>query len=82
MPQLAKGKGNKMINIAPVKVAMREEFVKEVAILNENQNLLILGEGKPFTLKPKDWHYYTGERANRGNKLPRGCRHVMGLKVG
>ena len=81
LPQLAKGKGNKMINIAPVKVAMREEFVKEVAILNENQNLLILGEGKPFTLKPKDWHYYTGERANRGNKLPRGCRHVMGLKV-
>lgn len=81
LPQLAKGKGNKMINIPSSKVASREEFVKDIIVLNENQNLLIVGDGKPFTMKPKDWQYYVGSRAQRGNKLPRGCRQVVGLKV-
>src|SRR3990167_6258883 len=81
LPQLAKGKGNKLINIPSVKVALRDEFVKDIAIVNENQNLLILTDGKPYLLKPKDWQHFLGERGHRGNKLPRGVRHVLGLKV-
>ena len=37
--------------------------------------------GKPFAMKPKDWQHYVGERARRGNKLPRGCRNVKKLLV-
>lgn len=81
LPQLAKGKGNKIISIPSSKVASREEYLVDIAILNNDQNLLIVGEGKPFTLKPADWKHYTGERAHRGHKLPRGCRHVVALKV-
>ncbi len=81
LPQLSKGKGNKMLSIPSSKVASREEFVKDVAVLNSNQNLLIVGEGKPFTLKPNDWKNFVGERAQRGHKLPRGCRSVGKLKV-
>lgn len=81
LPQLAKGKGNKMINVPSSKVATREEFVVDMIVLKENQNLLIVGDGKPFTLKPKDWQYYLGTRSQRGNLLPRGCRHVKKLKV-
>ena len=81
LPQLAKGKGNKMMSIPSNKVASREEYVIDMAILNPGQNLLILGDGKPFTMKATDWQHYAGERARRGNKLPRGCRTVVGLKV-
>lgn len=81
LPQLAKGKGNKMISIPGGKVAAREEFVKDIIVLNENQNLLIVGDGKPFILKPVDWKHYIGSRAHRGLKLPRGCRSVAMLKV-
>ena len=81
LPQLAKGKGNKMLSIPGSKVASREEYVMDIAVLNENQNLLIQGDGKPFTMKPKDWRNYVGERARRGNKLPRGCRTVKKLLV-
>lgn len=81
LPQLAKGKGNKMMSIPGSKVASREEYVMDIAVLNSNQNLLIQGDGKPFTLKPKDWQLYVGERARRGNKLPRGCRSVKKLLV-
>lgn len=81
LPALAKGKGNKMISIPGSKVVSREEFVKDMAIVNNNQNLLIVGDGKPFTLKPSDWKNFIGTRAHRGHKLPRGCRSVGKLKV-
>ncbi|OGT42717.1 MAG: DNA topoisomerase IV subunit A [Gammaproteobacteria bacterium RIFCSPHIGHO2_12_FULL_37_34] len=81
LPQLGKGKGNKLINIPSVKVALRDEFVKDIAVLNNNQQLIILNDGKPYALKLKDWQHFIGERSQRGLKLPRGIRHVIGLKV-
>lgn len=81
LPQLAKGKGNKMISIPSNKVASREEYVIDITLINDKQNLLVVGDGKPFTLKPADWKNFIGERARRGNKLPRGCRSVLKLKA-
>lgn len=82
LPELSKGKGNKMLSIPSAKVASREEFVVDMAVLAEDQSLLIEGDSKkPFKLKPKDWQNFVGERARRGNKLPRGCRTVKKLIV-
>lgn len=81
LPALAKGKGNKMISIPGSKVVSREEFVKDMVVVSANQNILIMGDGKPFTLKPNDWKSFIGARAHRGNKLPRGCRSVVKLKT-
>ncbi len=81
LPALAKGKGNKMMTIPGSKVQTREEYVKDMAVLNQNCHLLILDEGKPFTLKPNDWKHFVGSRAHRGHKLPRGCRSVGALQV-
>lgn len=81
LPALAKGKGNKMMSIPSSKVASREEYVKDVAVLTSDQFLLIVGDGKPFTLKPNDWKNFLGARAQRGHKLPRGCRSVESLRV-
>lgn len=81
LPALTKGKGNKMMNIPSSKVASREEYVKDIAILNETQKLLIIGDGKPFVMKPNDWKNFIGTRAQRGFKLPRGCRGVKKLSV-
>lgn len=81
LPALAKGKGNKMISIPSSKVVSREEFVKDLVVVNNKQNILIVGDGKPFTLKPNDWKNFVDTRAHRGQKLPRGCRSVSKLKV-
>lgn len=81
LPQLNKGKGNKMMSIPSAKVVSREEFVIDMAVLNKSQSLLIVGSGKPFKLKPADWKQFLAERARRGNKLPRGCRDVVKLSV-
>lgn len=81
LPELGKGKGNKMINIPSAKLKSREEYVVDVAVLNDNQDLCIVGDAKPFRLKPKDWQYFIGARSQRGHKLPRGCRSVKSLAV-
>lgn len=81
LPTLTKGKGNKMITIPSGKVATREEYVKDMVVVNSTQNILIVGDGKPFTLKPNDWKNFVDTRAHRGQKLPRGCRSVVKLKV-
>ena len=81
LPQLNKGKGNKLMIIAPSTSTTRDEYVVDMAMLNKNQKLLVIGEGKPVTLLPADWQQYIGERARRGNKLPRNCRAVKKLKV-
>lgn len=81
LPQLNKGKGNKIMNIPSNRVQAREEYVVDIAVLNKTQNLMIVGDGKPFTLKPADWKNFFGERGHRGHKLPRGCRGVVKLRV-
>ena len=81
LPLLAKGKGNKMIHITSSKVATREEYVAGIAVLQDSQNLLVLSDGRTYTLKPNDWKHFIDERAHRGLKLPRGCRRVNGLKA-
>jgi topoisomerase-4 subunit A len=70
-----------MISIPGSKVVSREEFVKDMVVVNAKQNILIMGDSKPFTLKPNDWKHFIGARAHRGNKLPRGCRSVLQLKA-
>ncbi len=81
LPQLAKGKGNKLISIKSSKVVSREEYVIAIAILDKTQSLSLLGDGKPFVLKPSDWKHFIGERSQRGSKLPRGCRSVVKVVV-
>lgn len=82
LPELNKGKGNKLMNIPSSKVKSREEFVQDIAIIGQNDKLAVVGDAKkPFVLKPGDWSYFIGSRAQRGNKLPRGCRHVKKLTV-
>ncbi len=76
LPELPKGKGNKIIQISPARVAAREEFCVGVAVLNENSTLTLYSGTRELTLSQKDWANFQGERGRRGNKLPRGVRGV------
>lgn len=82
LPVLSRGKGNKMMNVSSAKVSKREEFVVGVAILRAEESLILQCGKRSFTLKPKDWTHYRGERGRRGHKLPRGWQRVENLAVG
>ncbi len=81
LPELPKGKGNKIIQISPARVANREEFCAAVAVLNENSTLTIHSGKHEWALKPSDLSNFQGERGRRGNKLPRGIRSVDRVTV-
>ena len=81
LPQLSKGKGNKIIQIPPAKLKAREEYVVAMALLSEHQCLQCICGKRHITLKFKDLVHYQGERGRRGNKLPRGYQKVDALVV-
>ena len=81
LPELAKGKGNKIISIPTARVAAREEFVAAIAVLNADQVLVIHSGKRHFNLTMSDLEHYRGERGRRGNKLPQGFRKVDAVEV-
>ncbi len=76
LPILSRGKGNKIINIPASRIATHEEYMVDLAVLNENSSLILYSGKRQLTLKPNNLAYYQGERGRRGNKLPRGFRKV------
>lgn len=81
LPQLAKGKGNKMISIPSSRAKMREEYVQAIAIVPVDGTLTVVAGKRKLALKASDLEHYMGERGRRGNKLPRGLQRVDGLLV-
>lgn len=81
LPVLSKGKGNKMIDIAAIKAAGREEYVKAIVVLASEDQLIVHAGKRHLVLKASDLEHYQGERGRRGNKLPRGFQKVDLLEV-
>jgi topoisomerase-4 subunit A len=75
LPELAKGKGNKMIALKG------EDRIVASAVLPAGASLELLSGKRSFTLKPADIEHYSGARASRGNHLPRGFQRVDGMTV-
>jgi len=81
LPELPKGKGNKIIGIPSARVQSREEFVVAYAVVGAAQEL-ILHSGKRFLrLGKDDLEHYRGERGRRGSMLPRGFQKVDQVQV-
>ncbi|MEP4486128.1 DNA topoisomerase IV subunit A [Marinobacter alexandrii] len=81
LPQLARGKGNKIIGIPGARVVSREEFVVAVQVLTDNDALVVYAGKRHLKLKFNELEHYQGERGRRGNKLPRGFQKVDGMTV-
>ncbi|MFJ4372908.1 DNA topoisomerase IV subunit A [Pseudomonas japonica] len=81
LPQLGKGKGNKIIGIPGDRVASREEYVTDMAVLSDGATLVLQAGKRTLSLKGEDLEHYKGERGRRGNKLPRGFQRVDALLV-
>ncbi|MBN7799083.1 DNA topoisomerase IV subunit A [Parahaliea mediterranea] len=81
LPQMARGKGNKILGIPSARVQSREEFVVAVQVLGEQQSLVVHAGKRHLSLKFNELEHYRGERGRRGNKLPRGFQKVDSMVV-
>ncbi len=81
LPELPRGKGNKIFGIASKKAASGEESLIAIAAVAPGQTLRILSGERHMSLAYKDLAEYRGERGQRGAVLPRGWRKVDALEV-
>lgn len=81
LPELARGKGNKIMNIPAARAQSREEYVIAVSVIYPGQQLVLFSGKRHITLKGSDLEHYRGERGRRGNKLPRGFQKVDKVEV-
>ncbi|MCC7634903.1 DNA topoisomerase IV subunit A [Stenotrophomonas rhizophila] len=79
LPELDKGKGNKIIDIPKAKLAT--ERVVAVVSVSPGNTLLVRSGARTMNLSFKDLDTYLGTRATRGHLLPRGWQKVEGLAV-
>lgn len=79
LPELTKGKGNKIINIPSKLIADGAELCAGVAVLSTKDDLVIQSGKRSLTLKAKDLKNFMSERGRRGSLLPRGYRKVDGI---
>jgi topoisomerase-4 subunit A len=81
LPELPRGKGNKIFGISSKKAAAGEEALVAVAAVAPGQTLRLRCGDRQMTLAFKELAEYRGERGQRGAVLPRGWRKVDALEV-
>jgi topoisomerase-4 subunit A len=81
VPELPRGKGNKLFGISGKKAAAREEFLMGLAVVTVEQKLVVVSGERRMTLSRGELDDYRGQRAQRGGLLPRGWRKVDRLEV-
>jgi topoisomerase-4 subunit A len=79
LPELAKGKGNKIINIPGKKYQSGEEKLAALAVVPDGGNLQVHTGTRSMTIKWDDLGTYDGERGLRGTLLPKGWRKAERL---
>jgi len=73
LPELARGKGNKLIQLKA------GETLVAMAVLDDEQDLAVQAGARTVTLRGADLEAYRGKRAARGRELPRGFKRVDAL---
>ncbi|MGF1548875.1 MAG: DNA topoisomerase IV subunit A [Thiotrichales bacterium] len=81
LPQLPKGKGNRIIGIPSGRLKSGDEKVVDVALVPEGATLVVQAGKRVRNLVPAELAEYVGERAQRGRKLPKGFQKVDALVI-
>jgi len=83
LPALARGKGNKLIQIPTKDLMAKVDALLFVGVISGEygQTMKILSGKRHLKLKAVDIEHYGGNRARRGLFLPQGFKRVDGLTV-
>ncbi len=81
LPELPRGKGNRILGIPAAKLKAGAERLVGVAVLGPDDDLRVRSGARTMTLTPGDLKHYAGERGHRGLVLPRGWRTVEAIEA-
>ena len=80
VPEMPRGKGNKLYDISAKKAAARSEFVTGVTVVPPGGKLVLWVGAEHRELTWNQLQDYRGQRAQRGAVLPRGWRKIDRLE--
>ena len=81
LPEMARGKGNKLLNVPGAKLASGEESMVALASVPPGAKLRIDAGKRHTVIRWAELEHYLGERGQRGRKLPRGFQNVDRVSV-
>ena len=76
LPQLSKGKGNKIVSIPAAQAASGEDKLVWLLLLRPESALTLHVGKRKLTLKADDLQKFRAERGRRGTLLPRGLQRI------
>ena len=81
LPQLPRGKGNKIINVPSKKLKAGEEHIVSMVALPQGAKLIVHAGKKHKSIQGAEIVEYQGERGKRGKLLPNGYRNVSYMET-
>jgi topoisomerase-4 subunit A len=81
LPELAKGKGNKLIQIPPKRLKAGEERMVGMAVKAPGEEVLIWAGKHYLRMGDRDLEHFRFDRAKRGRKLPKGYQNVTKVEL-
>ncbi|WP_272518090.1 MULTISPECIES: DNA topoisomerase IV subunit A [unclassified Providencia] len=81
LPQLSKGKGNKIINIAGAQAATGDDLLTWLMILSVGASMTLHFGKRKLKFKAEDLQKYRSERGRKGTSLPRGMHNIERIDI-
>lgn len=76
LPQLSKGKGNKIVSIPSAQAASGEDKLVWLLVLPPQTSLTLYVGKRKLTLRPEELQKFRAERGRKGTLLPRGLQRI------
>ncbi len=81
LPEMARGKGNKIFGIPGKKFKEGEEYMVAVMVVPQGGKLKVHSGKRHTVIKYRELDAYAGSRGQRGRKLPRGFQTVQKIEL-
>ncbi|OTA17601.1 DNA gyrase subunit A [Xenorhabdus vietnamensis] len=81
LPQLSKGKGNKIVSIPAAQAISGEDILSWLLVLPPQSSITLYFGKRKLLLRPEDLQKFRAERGRKGTALPRGLQRVERVEV-
>ncbi|MGL9722936.1 DNA topoisomerase IV subunit A [Sodalis sp. (in: enterobacteria)] len=81
LPQLSKGKGNKIISIPSAEAAAGKDCLAGLYLLSTKASVTFYVGKRKLTLRPEDLQKFSAERGRKGTLLPRGLQQIDRVEI-
>ncbi|WP_159565748.1 DNA topoisomerase IV subunit A [Budvicia diplopodorum] len=81
LPQLSKGKGNKIVSIPSAQAASGEDRIAYLFILTPKSSVTLHVGKRKLQLRPEDLQKFRAERGRKGTLLPRGLQRIDSIDI-